>query len=329
MTGFFSSRPLEGVRITRLMRRGKKILYSLFRMVILLSMAYLIIYPLLYMIITSMASGAAFANSIRVWVPTDFDIVSNYTKAINILEYGPAFLSTLKNEIVSAFLEVCSCAFIAYGFARYDFRGKRMFTALLFLSILVPDMVLMIPRMINYSNLDFLGILGLIFQLTGIDFRPDLINTPLAFWLPSILGVGLRAGILIYIYIQFFRGLPRELEEAAWVDGAGPIRTFFSIALPSSGVVITTVTVFSLIWHWNDYLLSGMYLNSDYTLAVRLSMFVDTMYQKYMLQLHKFSPDGAAVLMAGCLLFVLPMLLVYMVLQKKFVESIDRVGITG
>ena len=79
--------------------------------------------------------------------------------------------------------------------------------------------------------------------------------------------------ILIYIYIQFFKGLPRELEEAAWVDGSGPIRTFISIAVPSSGVVIITVVLFSLIWHWNDSTLSGMYLVEDYPIAVMLRNF--------------------------------------------------------
>ena len=281
------------------------------------------------MIIISVSSGQAFRNSIRIWIPDDLNIKENYERALNILEYGTSIVSTLKNEIVSAVIEVASCAFIAYGFTRFKFKGRGFFTALLLLTILVPDMVVIIPRIVSYSKLDILGILGVFEKLTGIDIRPDITNSSFAFWLPSFFGVGLRSGILIFIYIQFFRGLPHELEEAAWVDGAGPIKTFFSIALPSSGVVIVTVTVFSLIWHWNDSLLGSMYLNNNFTLSVRLSMFVETMYQKYMLQLHKFTPEGATILMAGCVLFVVPMLIVYMILQKQFIESIDRVGITG
>ena len=303
--------------------------YSLFRLFLLLTIGYLIIYPLLYMIITSISSPQAFKNSVRVWIPTNFAIVNNFKKALSIMEYGKSMVSTLKNEITSALIEVASCAFISYGFARFKFKGRNIFTALLFMSILVPDMIVIIPKTLGYSHLDFFGILGLFNRLTGIDLRGNIINLPLAFWLPSLLGVGLRSGILIYIYIQFFSGLPAELEEAAWVDGAGPIRTFFSIALPSSGVVIMTVTVFSLIWHWNDSLLCGMYLSDEYPLAMRLNMFVETMYQKYMIQLHKQTPEGGALLMAGCLLFVLPMLVVYMILQRRFIESIDRVGITG
>ena len=190
-------------------------------------------------------------------------------------------------------------------------------------------MVVIVPKMLNYSHVDFFGILGIISKLTGKDIRLDITDTPLSFWLPAILGVGLKSGVLIYIYIQFFKGLPRELEEAAWVDGSGPLRTFLSIALPSSSVVIVTVTVFSLIWHWNDFLLSGMYLRDNFPLAVKLTSFETVMYQKYMIGISRDTPEGAGVLMAGLLLFVLPMLIFYMIIQRQFIESIDRVGITG
>ncbi len=310
-------------------KKAGKILYSAFRYLVLLSIGYLIIYPLLYMIVTSCASGEAYNNSVRVWIPNDFDIRGNFGKAIEIMDYGRAFISTFKNEISSALIQVISCSIAGYGFARYTFKGKRFFTALLFLSILVPDMVVIVPKMLNYSHVDFFGILGIISKLTGKDIRLDITDTPLSFWLPAILGVGLKSGVLIYIYIQFFKGLPRELEEAAWVDGSGPLRTFLSIALPSSSVVIVTVTVFSLIWHWNDFLLSGMYLRDNFPLAVKLTSFETVMYQKYMIGISRDTPEGAGVLMAGLLLFVLPMLIFYMIIQRQFIESIDRVGITG
>lgn len=123
---------------------------------------------------------------------------------------------------------------------------------------MVPAPMIIIPLVINFSKMDVLGILGLFQDVSGIDLRPNLLGTELTFYLPSLFAVGLRSGILIYIYIQFFKGLPSELEEAAWIDGAGPIRTFVSIAVPSSGVVILTVTIFSLIWL--ERLFSGIYV---------------------------------------------------------------------
>lgn len=320
---------------------GTSVVYSIFRYALLISIGFIIIYPLLYMIVTSVMSPAAYNNSTRVWIPTEFNIKDNYSKAIEALSYGSALLNTVKYEVLSALLEVASCAVIGYGFARFNFKGKKFFTAILFLTILVPDMMVLIPRMVNYSNLDFLYIgtgieklvqaIGNLFgaDWSAFDITPKVVNTGWTMWLPSILGVGLRSGVLIYIYIQFFTGLPRELEEAAWVDGAGPFKTFLKIAIPSSSVVIITVTVFSLIWHWNDSLLSGMYLTSNYPLASGLSNIEAYLVQKWAIYLTASSPQGASILMASCLLFIVPMLIFYMFIQRGFIESVDRVGITG
>lgn len=325
----FNSFSLGYLSSRKTARKIKNLTLSICRLFFLLCIGYLILYPLLYMVITAISSGNAYNNSIRVWLPSELNVVENFSRAIEILDYGKAFLSTFKNQIVGALLEVASCAFVAYGFARFNFKGKRICTAFLLISILVPDMIVIIPRVLGYSHVDFLGVLGLLNELTGVDLRLRIIDTSFTFWIPSLLGVGLKSGILIYIYIQFFHSLPHELEEAAWIDGAGPIRTFFSIALPSSGVVILTVSVFAVIWHWNDSLLSSMYLLEDYPLAVKLTLFESTMAQKFFLTLSRDTPDGAVVLMAGCLLFILPMLIMYMIVQRWFIESIDRVGITG
>lgn len=303
--------------------------YSIFRLVILLSIGFIILYPLIYTVITSIQSKYAFLNSTRVWVPTEFSILQNYSAAFNAMEYMSSLWSTFKNEILSAAIEVVSCAVVAYGLARFKFKLKNVYIAILFLTILVPEIMLLIPRMLNYSHLDFFGILGLVKDITGVDLRINLIDSPFAFWLPSIFGVGLRSGILIYIYIQFFKGLPKELEEAAWVDGAGPFRTFLSIAVPSSGVVILTVSIFALIWHWNDTVLSGMYLSENFPLARQVANLTQTLGQKYFILISARNPEGMGYLMAGCVLFIVPMLAVYMIVQRWFIESIDRVGITG
>ena len=302
--------------------------YSVFRIIILLAIGFVILYPLLYMVSTSLRSRASFMNSVRVWLPEKLDALTNYRVALKALHYKDGLISSLKYEIVSAVLEIVSCAVAAYGFARFKFPFKKMFTAMLFLTILIPDTMIIIPRVVNNSQLDFLGILALFNRLTGIDLRPNVLNTGLTFWLPSLLAAGLRSGILIFIYIQFFKGLPAELEEAAWMDGAGPIRTFIRIALPSSGVVILTVTVFSLIWHWNDYFLSSMYLTDGYPLAVWLTM-MPKQLPTMGYSLVPSHPETMAVLMAGCLVFILPMLIIYIFVQRWFIESIDRVGITG
>lgn len=331
----------DRLRVLRYAKVGGNVLYAIFRFVLLMSIGFIILYPLLYMIITSISSATSFTNGTRVWIPTEFSILDNFSKGFYSLDYINSFINTFKYEIVSTLFSVASCAVIGYGFARFNFKGKKLLTGILFLTILMPDMLLLVPRVVNFTNIDFLYIghglealitwvgswFGADWSAVGKVLTPDISDSVLTMWLPSILGVGLRSGVLIYIYIQFFTSLPRELEEAAWVDGAGPFKTFLRIAVPSSSVVFITVLVFSLIWHWNDSLLAGIYLQTDSTLAVRLGQIDDFFSAIY--TIFPGTPQYASAIMAACLLFVSPMLIFYMFIQRGFVESIDRVGITG
>lgn len=309
------------------LNKSKKTLTGVLRLLILLAIGYIIIYPLLQMIVTSVKSKEAFFDAARVWIPSSLNIKFNYSLAIEALDYFNGLKSTVFMQVFSGIIEVASCAVTAYGFARFKFKFKGILMLGLFLTILIPETMMIIPRVVNYSNMDFLGILGLLNKVSGVDLRPSIIGSPLAFWLPSLFSMGLRSGILIFVYIQFFKSLPSELEEAAWVDGATPLRTFVSIVLPSSGVVITTVFVFSFIWHWNDTLLSSMYMQKNYPLAVSLERIITTLNSFGYVSSQNVESNG--ILMAACVLFVLPPLVFYMIMQRKFIESIDRVGITG
>lgn len=309
-------------------RKANGVFMSLLRYVVLIAIGYIILYPLFYMISSAFRTRDSFYDPSIVWITSDLT-VENFKYAWKVMKYGDAIVNTLLYEMVSAGIQIASCSVVAYGLARFEFKEKKILTMFMFLLILVPSQMMMLPIFMNYSKLDFLGIFGLINKLTGIDIRPNVLNSVWTFYLPAVLGVGIRSGIIIYIYIQFFKGLPKELEEAAWIDGAGPLKTFIRIALPSSGVVITTVTVFSLIWHWNDYSLSSMYLYAEsWPLAVKLSE-ITSAEAMGTLRLASDDPLRIAIMMAGCFMFIIPILVVYLVLQKKFVKSIDRVGITG
>ena len=301
---------------------------SLLRYVVLIAIGYIILYPLLYMISSAIRTRDSFYDPSVIWITSDVTF-ENFTLAWKVMKYGSAIWNTVLYEIVSAGIQIVSCSVVAYGLARFDFKEKRILTFFMFLLILVPSQMMMLPIFMNYSKLDFFGLLGLVDSLTGIDIRPNVLNSVTTFWLPALLGVGIRSGIIIYIYVQFFKGLPKELEEAAWIDGAGPLKTYIRIALPSSGVVITTITVFSLIWHWNDYQLASMYLYAEkWPLAVKLSE-ITSAEAIGTLRLAGDDPLRIAIMMAGCFIFIIPILVVYLFLQKKFVKSIDRVGITG
>ena len=289
------------------------VLKLLGRWFILLSIGYIVLYPLFYMITSSFSSRESFLDPTVIWIPKSLTL-DNFKFMLDVMDYFDALWSTMRVHMVSAAIEIFTCAIVAYGFSRFNFPFKRILTMMLFITILIPNTMLIIPLMVNFSHLDIFGILGLFNKLSGIDLRPDLLGTAWTFYLPSLFASGLKSGILIYIYMQFFKGLPSELEEAAWIDGATPLRTFISIVIPSSSVVILTVTVFSIVWHWNDYFIAEMYMENNYPLAVTMSKLKD-LINYHNIYLTPDKPEGMAYLMAACLLFILPPLVFYLIVH--------------
>ena len=299
-------------------KRTTSVVVNIVRYFFLLALSYVVLYQLFFMISYAIRPKEDMFDPSVVWVPTGVTF-EFFQTAFERLEYLKTGFASLWLMEVSAFIEVMVCAVVAYGFARFEFKEKNVIFFLVLITIIVPVQMLIIPMYINYSHFDILGIAKFFIDTFNLpDFRPSIVNTGLTFWLPSLFGVGVRAGLFIFIYRKFFEGLPRELEEAAYVDGAGPLRTFVSVILPSSGVVFLTVTIFSVIWHWNESYMAGMYNSLNPPLAVQLEN-VKSSFQ------HE-SRQGP---MAACLLFIAPMLVMYAIMQRKFVQSIDRVGIVG
>lgn len=311
------------------LRKSKKTILtsasvSLFRLIILVSIGYLVLYPVIYMVSFAFRSYNDYIDPAIYWVPKNFSL-EHLENANRVIGFTSSLFNTMVFEVISAFIEVVTCSIVAYGMARFKFRGKGILTVILFMMIIVPEQMTIIPKMMNYSNVDFLGIIGLINKIFGTNIRISILDTGYAFWLPSVFAVGLKAGMIIFIFMQFYKGLPKELEEAAWIDGANLRQTYLRIALPSSSVVLTTVIILSLIWHWNDYYLASMYSLSEFPLAVKIATLATDLTTINIWNGPLFIGAKAA----ACLVFTVPLLIVYMFLQRKFVQSIDRVGITG
>lgn len=289
----------------------------------LISLSYIFLYQIAYMLSQAFKPDNQIYDPSVVWIPKSFTL-DNIKLACANMDYVKSLCATLFIVVGSGLLEVLTCMLMAYGLARFKFKGNRILFGLVILTIVVPPQMIIIPTSMNFSHLDFLGVLFGFFKLTGIDLRPNILDTPLTFYLPALFGVGLRSGLFIFIYRQFLSKIPYELEEAAYIDGAGPFKTFASIIIPSSGVVIFTVIIFSVIWHYNDYYLSDMYLTENRTLAVSLANITSTVSTQLVEEDYK-----RVLQMAGSLVFIAPVLIMYMILQKKFVQNIDRVGIVG
>ena len=302
-----------------------KVLISVCRYVFLIAFSYILLYPLLYVIVHAFQAAVDYLDPTVQWVSKNFTL-DNFKMGIEISEFWKGLSISVLVMVVSALIQVVTCGIAAYGLARYEFKGKKLVMGLLMLNIMLPSTMLILPNYLNFSNIDFLGILGFIGDISGNEIRINILNTPLVFYLPAILGVGFQSGIIIYIYIQFFKSFPKELEEAAWIDGLGPLGTLFRIVVPSSGVVILTTTVLSVIWYWNEYYLPSMYMTDNQPLAVTVYNILEE-FNAAGYQLKGGNVVNSA--MAVILLFLLPPLVMYLLLQKKFTKSIARSGIVG
>lgn len=314
---------------TVLKNKTKGVGVSVLRMLFLLAFEFVLLYPVIFMISNSFKVTSDTLNPAVKWFslsPTTY----GYKVAWMAFDYWNGLKITFLFGIVSGLIEVVTCAVYAYGLSRFELRFKKIWMFLLIVTILIPDVMLIIPRILNFRYMDVFGILGLFYKLTGVDLRVNITDTVWTFYLPSLFGVGLKGGLFIYIYMQFFKGLPKELEEAAWIDGAGPVQTFIRIIIPSSGVVILTVFIFSFIWHWNDWLLATMYTENNHTLAFTLrniSSYIGQLWSSMKISADSSAYYGAPL--AACLMFIAPPTLLYVILQRHFIESVDRVGIVG
>ncbi|MBE6727173.1 MAG: carbohydrate ABC transporter permease [Ruminococcaceae bacterium] len=283
------------------------IISSIARIAFLCIVGYIVLYPLLYMFVSAIKDRNALLDMEHIWVPVSYSFKS-FSDIYELMNFGSALKQTLLVQVLSALIEVFVCAFIAYGFARFKFKGKPIFTFLLILSLLIPIQMYSLSMSVNFRNL-------------------HIFSTPFVYWLPSLFGVGIRSGMMIFIYQQFFIGLPKELEDAAYIDGAGPVKTYFKIALPSSSVVLVTVSVLSFVWHWNEYHLATLsFLSEDAPLSMVMNFLTVYLQQ---IGVYKGWPEYSTLVSAACLMYIVIPLVLYMIFQRKFVRSIDRVGITG
>ena len=229
-------------------------------------------------------------------------------------------------NIGCSLVQVVTCSLTGYGFARFKFKGKNLLFGIVIMMILVPSQIILIPQYMQFRYFDIFGLIKLI---TGDTLT--LTDTPWTMYLPALTANGIRAGLMILIFRQFFRGLPKELEDAAYLDGCGPLRTFAQIMVPNARSSFLTVFLFSVVWYWNDYYVSSSFFTNNETIAM--------MVKNLNTQLNLFLFNDATVqvsirekivwLEAGCLLSIIPILIMYVFLQKYFTEGIERSGLVA
>lgn len=303
-------------------RRIGSYVWPFFRFVIIFGLSFVILYPILYMISTSLRPQVEMNDPSIMWIPKTVRF-ENFVEVWKAIEYPQALWNTLVLNIISSVLQVGTCALTGYGFARFKFKGKGIMFGIVLLQIIVPMQIILIPQ---YMQFRFFDIFGLFDAVLGSTLT--LTNTNFAMYIPALFCNGIRAGLFIYLFRQFFRGLPKELEDAAYLDGCGPFKTFISVMVPNAASSFLTVFIFSIVWYWNDYYVSTMYFSSSNTISMKINNIATTV-SLYLTGEVGNALDFVVWMEAGCLLAIAPIVIMYIFLQKYFTEGIERAGLAN
>ncbi|MDR1642481.1 MAG: carbohydrate ABC transporter permease [Clostridiales bacterium] len=300
---------------------AKSALGSLFRLLVILGISYVILGPLIGILASSFFSDSD-AYSPLVYIIPQQPTLERYSLAITRLDFFNVITKDLAYVLAITAIQVLVCSFVGYGFARFDFPFKNVLFGCVIVMIVIPTHSVMLPLYIAFRKFDPLGLMTL---FAGGPI--NLLGTPAPVAIMSVLGCGLRSGVFIYIFNQFFRGLPKEIEEAAFVDGAGPFYTYFRIMLVNAAPSVLTVAIFSMVWQYNDTFMANLFnLSGNMILSKRI-----TSLQATLGNLDRILDPGISQLYvyAGIVMMLMPIIIIYVVLQRQFIEGVERSGIVG
>ena len=305
------------------------IILAILRHVFLIGLCYVVLYPVLYMVSNAFKPVSQYYDPSVVWIPRSLTL-DNFMIVFTVMDVGKVLLNTLLIEILPAFISTFICMMVGYGLARFDFRGKALILGCVILTIIVPPQTISTSLYSSYRYFDFLGILSLLHNVFPTIGPINLIGTPWVTILPSIFGVGLKNGIFIFIFMQFFTGLPKELQEAAAIDGCGPLRTFLKIILPTAKNIVIAVLLLAVVWNWNDYYTPAMYIRTTDTMATAMAAFRANLENLHNMGTGLENIQTANTqIQAAALIAILPLVILYVFLQKRFSEGIEDSGLTG
>ena len=335
----------------------KKAVWWIVRYVLLIGVAYIVLFPFFSKISSSFMAKVDFTDATVRLIPKHFSL-EIYKEIWIEQEYFRAFTNTLTLSLSTALIQTFICSFVAYGFAKFKFKGNKTLFMLVLLTLIIPHRTLSTAMKSTFGNFDFFGIFrllnggGLSFLgweytndfFASIDIIPDswerftsggidMLNSYWPFFLLSLGGLAFKNGLYIFLLRQFFMGVPDELEESAYIDGSGVFRTFFTIILPLSIPMMVTVFLFSFSWCWTD---------NFYTSA--LMFFPDSSEAPYLLtssigtKIPATLTDSnfaavtlyeGAVKNTGGIMIILPLVVMYVFCQKSLVQGIERSGLTA
>lgn len=273
---------------------GKAVLY-----LTLILLGLILVFPLVYMFFGTFKSNQEIFGSLKI-LPENFNLegYQNGWKGSGQIGFGTYLCNSFGLVVPVVVLTILSSVLTAYGFVRFEFPGKKVLFVVMLALMMLPGSVLLIPRYLLFVKLDWID-----------DYK--------VFWVPAALGT---SSFFVYMFIQFFRGIPRELDEAARIDGCSSFRILLLILVPLSKPAVISAAIFQFIWTWNDFFQQYIYISSvsKYTVSLGLRMALDT--------------TTAIVwknILAMSVIAILPCVIIYFCLQKYFVEGIATSGLKG
>ncbi len=327
-------------RLTKyaIQKQVKHILSMIFRYVILICLSFVVITPLWNLIRDGFTAPAVLGDKSTTWIPQQFSsIFMDIARSKSLMDYWPSLAYSLFNTFILTFLQVLTTGLAAYSFARLKFKGSGILFFCVVLTIVVPSDSIMLAQYAAFRNFDIFGLIGLI-NGTGVGL--NLIDKPISQYILAASGMGVKSGLYIYFMRQAVRGLPISVEEAAHVDGAGFLRTFFSIVVPSMSGSILTVSVLSFLWNYTDTYYTGLLNRNTHHLAYQYSQLqgnvrwgIETAAKAnkdWITVINANDPFMQTAVISACaILVVVPLLIMYAFVQKRFVQGAARSGLGG
>ncbi len=310
----------------------QKIIWAIFRYVLLIGISYVILFPFFAKISSSIMSPSDLIDPTVKLIPKmpTFDI---YKAVFLDNHYVEAFLRTALLSGICAVLQTFVCALIAYGFAKFKFKGNGLLFALVVFTMIIPHNTLQLSMYMKFRYFDVLGILNFLgggvipgFDITGGVTSLNLTNT---FWPLAILsftGLAFKNGLYIFMLRQFYKGVPNELEESAYVDGSNTARTFFTIIIPISVPMMITVFLLAFSWQWTDSFYTSMFFTKESIYLMKSIIQVPKSIDTSTTDTALYS---AAILNTCGLMVIAPLVVIYLFCQRYLIQGVERSGITG
>lgn len=322
-------------------------LWYIFRLLLLIGIAFVILKPFYTLVMKSFSAPENFSDPTVVNVPRVFSAMI-YKSIITEMGYFKYFFLTLALSLGCAVLQTFACALVGYGLAKFKFRGAKLVFVLVIISLTVPHGTLQSAIFYRFQHLDFFGIInflaggartgieGIDAVLSNIKILPEkfvggisTIRSVIPLLLMSATAIAFKNGLYIFMLRQFFRGVPDELEESAYLDGANTFRTFLQVIIPLSVPMLITVFLFSFCWQWTD----NFYLELFFTgKKPALMMYLTSQPLSATMQTISANVAGgyATAVKYGCgMMACTPLIILYLFCQRYLVQGIERSGIVG